>query len=407
MTLVEATLLPCLPPQPVDRVPVPGSGEPKRIAFVLSSLGAGGAERVIATVSAALAEDGADVSVIAFDRPEDPVFHVFDPKVKLVRLGLPPVRGRLAAAWTMARRLAKLRRAFRVGGFDIVVSFLTKVNAVTLAASAGLRIPVIVSERNNPLAQPQHAFWKVVSRRLYPRAAAVVLQTDKSRMCLPREIQDRAVVIRNPASAPAFRPDGVSMKRLVGVGRLTEQKGFDLLIQAFALVAPERPDWELVIWGDGPDRSALEAQVRALGLAGRTSLPGVTPRPGAWVETATALVLSSRFEGSPNVVLEAMAAGIPVIAAACDFGPEEIIDSERDGLLVPPENVDALADAMARIMDDAALRETLGLTGRHRAKAEFSPATILDQWRSLIKSTIARRAEIDVPSSLNVASPSL
>jgi len=323
--------------------------------------------------------------------------------VRLIRLGLPPVRGRVAAVVTLAKRLASVRRTLRQNRFDLVVSFLTKVNAITLAASIGLRVPVIVSERNNPLAQPQHAFWKLALRRLYPRAKAVVLLTHKSRMCLPATVQDRAVVIRNPAEAPDFQPVGSTLKRLVGVGRLTEQKGFDLLVDAFALVASARPGWELVIWGDGPDRPALEARVLALGLEDRVSLPGTSP-PGAWMETATVLVLSSRFEGGPNVMLEAMAAGIPVVAAACDFGPPELIESEREGLLVEPEDVRALATGMARMMDDAALRERLSSAARCRAETEFSLHAILDQWRRLVRSTAleSNRAPI-VPSQVDAS----
>lgn len=347
---------------------------------------------MIAQVSAAFAADGMDVSVIAFDRPDDPIFHHFDKRVRLIRLGLPPERRRWAAALTIIRRLVALRKTLDQGEFDLAISFLTKINVLTLAASTGLNLPVVVSERNNPMAQPQHAFWQVALRWLYPRSKAIVLITENSRMCLPPSQRDRAVVIRNPATPPAFSADGAKGKCVVGVGRLTEQKGFDLLIDAFALIANDYPEWKLVIWGEGPDRSLLECRVRSRGLEGRITLPGNSSQPGSWVQTASLLVLSSRFEGTPNVVLEAMAAGIPAIATRCDFGPSEVLEDGRDGLLVPTEDPGKLADAMSRMMANADLRAELGAGGRRRAETEFSLEAIMEKWRALVASSLAAAA---------------
>lgn len=366
----------------------PSPGVCPRIAFVISSLGAGGSERVIAQVSSAFAADGMDVTIIAFDRPEDPVFHRFDSRVRLIRLGLPPVRRRSAAVYAIIRRLVRLRRTLKEGEFDIAISFLTKINALTLGASAGMRLPVIVSERNNPLAQPQHAFWRVALKFLYPRSRAIVLQTEKSRICLPPRERDRAVVIRNPATQPTFEPNGANGKCVVGVGRLTEQKGFDLLIDAFARIAESNPEWQLLVWGEGPDRGSLEQQVRSCGLEGRIALPGTSPQPGSWVQDASLFVLSSRFEGSPNVMLEAMAAGIPIIATRCDFGPSEMLEDGKHGLLVSTEDPEALAEAMSRLMANADLRASLGAAGRRRAETEFDLDTIIEKWRSLVFSAL-------------------
>ena len=359
---------------------------PLRVAFVLSSLGAGGAERVIAKLSERLVMDGVEVTVIAFDRPEDPIFHQFDPRVAMVRLALPPVSGRGKALANAVRRLQRLRGALARGRFDVAISFLTKINALCLAASIGLPTPVIVSERNNPRLQPKHWLWDMLLKLLYPRAQSIVLLTDGSRVCLPERQRSRAVVIRNPAAAPPFESRGAQLMRCVGVGRLTHQKGFDLLIQAFARIAGRFPEWELIIWGDGPDRQQLQEQIARLGLHSRITLAGTTPQPGSWVEEATMLVLSSRYEGGPNVVIEALASGIPVIASRCDFGPAELIEDGRDGLLVPPEDSAALAEAMARMMSDAGLRAGLARSGQQRIAAEASLDTIMDQWRDVIRS---------------------
>ncbi|HUD91502.1 glycosyltransferase, partial [Sphingobium sp.] len=120
-----------------------------KVAFVLAGLSAGGAERVISKLSDAALARGWDVTIVTFDRPDDPIFHPIDPRVSLIRLSL-PTAGKGAAAWmTAARRCWALRRTL-VGKFDVVISFLTKINVLTLLATRGLNVPVIVSERNNP-----------------------------------------------------------------------------------------------------------------------------------------------------------------------------------------------------------------------------------------------------------------
>ncbi|WP_205479955.1 glycosyltransferase family 4 protein [Sphingomonas arenae] len=364
----------------------------RRVAFVLSGLGPGGAEGVIAKISERLVQADFDVTVIAFDRPDQPVFHAFHENVRLIRLALPPVRSRLGGPANIIRRFLRLRRTLRRERFDVVISFLTKINALTLAASAGTGTPVIVSERNNPLLQPNNRLWSLVLKPLYPRAHAIVLLTDASRSCLPPRERTRAVVIRNPAAPLPFELLGADGTRCVGVGRLTRQKGFDLLITAFSRIADRFPDWELVIWGEGPDRPLLEAQVRQLGLEGRVTLPGVTAKPGAWVESAAMLVLSSRYEGGPNVVIEAMATGLPVIATRCDFGPSELIDDGQDGLLVPPEDPEALASAMARMMADRRLRAELASAGHRRMIADASIDRVVGQWVDVIGSALRSRA---------------
>lgn len=363
------------------------NGRP-RIAFILAGLGAGGSERVIAKISERFVLDGAEVSVIAFDRPDEPVFHRFHPRVRLIRLGLPSRGGRFAAPARALNRAARLREILRDGRFDVAISFLTKINVLALLASIGLRLPVIVSERNNPLRQPHHRLWQTAANLLYRRARAIVIQTERARICLPHRERERAIMIENPVFAPAAMSRGAGLAQCVGVGRLDRQKGFDLLIDAFAQTAPNFPSWRLVIWGEGPERSALEQRIAALGLESQVTLAGNSPSPGSWAETATMLVLSSRFEGSPNVVAEAMAAGIPVIAADCDFGPAELIDDGQNGLLVPPEDPAALAGAMSRMMADAGLRKRLGQEGQRSVSNRARSERVMAQWRDVVRGAI-------------------
>ena len=359
-----------------------------KLAFVLSALGAGGAERVISWLARACIARGWKVTVITFDAPEDPVFHPIDPGVELIRLALPPGGSGIVPLVTGVRRLHALRRTLADNRFDVVISFLTKINVLALLATLGRRIPVIVSERNNPDRQPAHPLWHAMLRRLYPRAAAVVMLTERGKARLPIADKSRVKVIPNPVPSLAFRPREQGAPQLVAVGRLSEQKGFDLLIEAFGRIADRFPDWNLVIFGEGPERPQLETMIAQHGLQGRAFLPGNTDRHGEWIGAASVFVLSSRYEGFANVVGEAMQAGLPVVASDCDFGPADMIEPGISGLLVPPEDVEQLAIALGKVMSCEARRRQLGANAVRRARL-FGEHIILDSWLDVIAGAAA------------------
>lgn len=359
----------------------------RRISIITSALGAGGAERVISLLAWHWVERGWKVTIITFDHPGDPIYHPLPEEVAFVRLGLP------AGALAVARRVRALRGALKRERPDVAISFLTKINAVTLIATMGTGIPVLASERNNPLQQRAHPAWNSALRLLYRRADAIVCQTAASVACLPERVRGRVRVIANPIVPPEARPDA-DARKLVAAGRLTEQKGFDLLIEAFARIADRHPRWTLDIWGEGADRHALQAAIDARGLAERIRLPGVSVRPGGWAEGASAFVLSSRYEGFANVLGEAMALGLPAIAFDCDFGPSELVRDGQDGLLVPAGDVAALAEGLDRLLGDAPLRVRLGEAAKSAARA-LDVKRIAGQWDVVIERLWAyRRARV-------------
>jgi glycosyltransferase involved in cell wall biosynthesis len=204
------------------------------------------------------------------------------------------------------------------------------------------------------------------------------------------KMRKRSWVIPNPVDLPATIERKRGGNILTAVGRLVPQKGFDLLLKAFAQVSSNFPEWTLVIWGEGPDRSALEAERDRLGLRGRVELPGVTSRPGIWVDTADAFVLSSRFEGWGIALLEAMAADLPVISFDCEWGPREMIEDEHSGLLVEPGNVDALAGALRRVLGDGSLRNRLAAAAGPSAR-RFTPQHIMKQWDEVAHAALGSR----------------
>jgi glycosyltransferase involved in cell wall biosynthesis len=190
-------------------------------------------------------------------------------------------------------------------------------------------------------------------------------------------------VIPNPVDLPSPPPRAGEGRTLVAVGRLVDQKGFDLLLPAFARIAGVHPDWNLVIWGEGSGRAELEALRDRLGLADRVRMPGLTRHPGEWVEDAALFVLSSRFESFGNVVTEAMAAGLPVVVTDCPWGPGEIVRHGVDGWLVPPEDVDALAGGLDRLIGDPTLRARLAAAAKRNVR-RFARDNVMAMWDDLV-----------------------
>lgn len=356
-----------------------------RILFVIAGLGAGGAEKVIALIANHWVAKGWQVDILAFDDPQGLVYHQFDGRVRIHRLGLSTGGGSMKAMLAQGRRLRAIRQHMSRLRPDAVISMLTKINVLTLLASLGTGQRVIVSERNNPLVQQANAAWNAALARLYPRAAGIVMQTKASMVCLPPLNGSAVRVIPNPIALFGGM-GGEGAQIITAAGRLTPQKGFDMLIDAFASMAGRHPGWSLKIWGEGEMRPALEAQLRRLGLEQQVTLPG-TSGPGEWIRDGGIMVLSSRYEGFPNVLGEAMAAGMPVVAYDCAFGPGEMVTHGVDGLLVPPNDVEALAGAMAHLMKDAALRQRLGNAAR-RSAARFAPENIVGQWEDVVAKVV-------------------
>ena len=286
-------------------------------------------------------------------------------------------------------RIRILRRAIKSTTPDVVVSHILSTNIITIMAVGRMSIPVIVVEHNDPGMNPTGRIWETLRRRTYPRARKLVSVSqgvDKQFSWLSAE---RRTVIHNPLAlpenAPAFdKQMDTSRNWIASMGRLTRQKGFDLLLQAFAKVTAKHPDWRLLIIGEGPLRGELEELRNKLGLAEVVSFAGLVAHPSAPLRKAKLFVMASRFEGFPYAALEAMASGLPVIYTDCPSGPREIIRDGIDGLLVPNADVPALAAAMDRLMSDAAERERLALRAPE-VLGRFGEDRIIAQWEALFE----------------------
>lgn len=372
-----------------------------KLALVISSLGGGGAERVMTVLARAWADQGNDVTLITL-APRHHDKYPLHPAVKRIALDVAGSSSNLVSAiGNNFIRIRTLRAAIKRCKPDAVVSFMSNTNVLSMIAAAGLRVPVVISERVFVQAQPPRGVRSLLYRLLYRRAAAVVAQTRRAAHDIERRAGCTTLVIPNPiwpertrpaADAPEpSTPAEPTGRTLLAVGRLTPQKGFDLLLAAFASIADRHPDWNLTILGEGLERTRLAEAVASRGLGGRVALPGFDSDVRAAMRRSDLFVLSSRFEGFPNALLEAMSEGMACASFDCETGPRELIRHGVNGFLVPAENASALAAALDALMQDGDLRARLGARARE-VHSLYSLPVVIGQWNALLES-VATRAE--------------
>ena len=363
-----------------------------RLSLVISSLAAGGAERVMSILADRWVKRGHRVTLITL-APAGSDFFTLDPGVKRVGLDLMgDSRGLLEALAGNLRRLAGLRRALIASRPQVVISFMDRTNLLTLLASRGLGLPVVVAEHTNPWLAPLGPYWGLLRRLLYPRAARVLAVSREGADFLERWLDPRRVeVMPNPVppdipdSAPPPPGDWGDLSRTVlGMGRLSPEKGFDLLVRAFAACHERHPGWRLLILGEGPQRPFLQRLVRALGIPQAVSLPGNLPRPYGLLQRCGLFVMPSRYEGFPCGLLEAMACGAPVLASDCSSAVGRIIASEREGVIFPGGDPLALARALDGLMADPARRRALG-HGARAVRRRYGVEAIMEMWDNLLE----------------------
>ena len=371
--------------------------EPRRlrITLLVNSLGPGGAEGVVARLASAWALRGDEVAIVTL-APRSDDFFAIEPAVRRIALGLAAdSRSRAAAVVANARRIAALRRALRAQQPDVVLSFVDRTNLLALAAAMGTRLRVVVCERTDPTRHVLGQPWALLRRLLYPRAVALAVQHEGLRpwaatICAP----DRVLVLGNPVAIAPFATDAepaaaIASHRIVGVGRLSAEKGFDRLIEAFARLAGRLPEWTLVLTGDGPERARLEALVAARGLDSRIVLRGVAADPWQGTRAGDVFVLPSRYEGMSNALLEAMARGLAPIVTPEAGALNGVVRDGESAVVATDGSPEAIAAAIERVAGDDRLRADLAHAAR-RCVERYAASDVADEWRTALLGVLSR-----------------
>jgi glycosyltransferase involved in cell wall biosynthesis len=364
----------------------------ERVTFVIPTLTSGGAERVLTTMANYWATQGKAVTVLTMAPHDESPFYPLAPDV--ARIGLGVTRAARTTAHAVVNnlgRLKRLRRAILASRPDAVISFLDQANVLTLLATRGTGLPVIVSEHTDPGLAHRNPVWDRLRSATYPRASRVVVLTDASKVFFPPAIQAKTCIIPNPVLVD---PPGEPIKKtcrpqIAAMGRFGPEKGFDRLLDAFALLADRFPEWDLVIWGDGDLRPELAARRDRLGLAQRVYLPGRTTAPHAELRLAAIFAMTSHREGFPMALAEAMGCGLPAVAFDLPSGPRAIIRDHVDGILVPNGDIAAFADTLASLMRSPECRANLAARAPE-VLDRFGVERVMAIWDELLGELTAR-----------------
>ena len=354
----------------------------KRIVFVFRNMGAGGAQKIEAFVANALYEQGYEIVAINMS-PEEKTVNI-NKKIQVVDLYYDDIlkeKNILLRTIKKKTYLDKLKKEIVKINPDAVVSFLCDVVRITVLALKGNHIPIIGSERGDPFILSQKRFEKY--RKAYCACRGVVFQLPnvKKKYNLPEEVFQK--IIANPCVP---RKDNFVKRNdndshiILSAGRMCRQKRFDVLIDAFNEVYKKYPEYRLIIYGDGPLRGKLIEKVQTMESKYAIEFPGSVENVFGISYNAEMFVLSSDYEGIPNVLLEAMATGIPCVSTDCSPGGASFILKNGElGLISPCGDSHALAENMIELIKDAPLRNRMGLRGMSVID-EYNEDTIKRQW---------------------------
>lgn len=352
----------------------------KKIVFYIGNLARGGAERVVVNLSEYLKACGYRITIVTKERAsvEYPVPEGVD-RVLADITGDEITRSRIR---NFCRRVSKLRGIWKKEKPDLIVSFIKKNNLMAIASSLGLKVPVLVTIVSASFREYPGVF-KPIANLLFPLADGVIAQTPEERDYFKKRVRKKTIILPNAMHPDFIGPvyQGARENEIVAVGRIDENKNQKMLVEAFEPMADKYPEIKVMIYGDGEARERLQKFICEKGLENRIFLPGHQADIKSRIKKARIFVLTSRVEGIPNAMMEAMALGL--VPVSTDFGgggAKQLIHDGEDGFLIPIDDAAALTQKLELLLSDGALEE------RMRQKAvliqdRLNPDMVNRQWR--------------------------
>lgn len=358
-----------------------------KIGFLINDLNAGGAERATASLANYFSQHGIDTEIITFKDIDS--FYPLDEKVTHLRLGFDEIELSLSLKriFGALKRMLKIRSFIKKRKLDVLIGMSFAMTWYTVVATIFTKTKSVGTERNNPYKYKATKINTFLRKFFYKFCNGYIFQTKKASLFFTDKLRKNDTVIPNAIfneNAYKLTPPEEREKLICAVGRLNKQKRFDILIDAFASISKKIPDYKMIIFGEGELRNDLESRIKELSLQDRVILPGTNPEAVKIVNRASVFVLSSDLEGMPNVLMEAMAMGVPCVSTRCDMGPEELIESGENGILVEVGNTQQIADSILKIINNDELADKLSNNARELLKTHSIEA-ISKKWIEFLK----------------------
>ena len=361
-----------------------------RLSFIAANLNSGGAERVMSLLANQFIEKGYGVEFIFLKK--DIRFYPLHQNIKI------KVAEQECGSNSLIKKLLWMRKHIQQDKPDAIFAFRIAIYCVTLFSLFGVKVPVIASERNDP--RFNSLAWKIIQAVLLPLADRFVVQTQQIKDYFPKFIQKKTDIIFNPVTEKVFSlPSVPKEKRIISVGRLHSQKNQKMMIEAFARVSEEFPEWKLVIYGEGPERDSLQRMIQDYSqsssarqsrfkIQDRVFMPGRSENIIDELNKSEIFAFSSDYEGMSNAVVEAFCVGLPIITTKVS-GTEDFIKENKNGYLLERNDVDGMEKAMRKLMSDENLRKTIGENNRQQANF-FKTEHIFHQWENVVNKVVNR-----------------
>ncbi len=334
-----------------------------KIAFLVAHLTSGGAERTVAYLSSYLAENSCDVSVVSLT---DDIFYTLNPKVNLRTFGIKSGYSNIFERYFLIfKRYYKLCRYLKKNKPDVVFCMLPNMAKYILHIKKNLKFKLVTSERINPESSTSTELLK--KNAIFLESDGIIFQTERARNFYSPKIREKGIVIHNAIGNQLVYqvPKCIERKnKISAIGRLVDQKDYPTLLKSFKNVVEKYPEFTLEIFGKGYRENALSQLADDLGIGEKVVFKGECSDAILQAADSACYVMSSLFEGMPNALMEAMAAGIPCVSTDCPNGPDELITDGVNGLLVPLSDVDALTEAIFRMIEDKDFAELCGKNAR-------------------------------------------
>ena len=356
----------------------------KIILFYINAIKFGGSGRVLVNLANAFDKDGYKVLFVTTYKYDKE--YMLNSDIIRIDLGYEKAKKSLGLVRNILI-VRKLRALIRKRRPSICISFLPETNIRILLATSGLKIPTFISVRNEPRVEYENKIIRFFAHRLYEKATKIIFQTPEQISYFPSVIKNKGVLLFNLVKEDFYiRKDVLIRKNIVGIGRLTEQKNFSLLIDAFDAIKSDFPDQKLFIYGDGVLEKHLQDQVRNLNLIDRVFICKSVTNIIDYIFDAKAFVLTSNYEGMPNVLMEAMALGIPSITTDADSGgPRLLSDNGKYTFLIKKNNINELIDALKQILSNKETEQKYSGLAKQGAE-RFNPSNVFLEWKLLIES---------------------